>query len=377
MNYRLVHFLQCDFQTQAVFTSDLKLRSIGFLNIQIDGFIEAIQRGGAQRISLANMIDSELISARARSRTTIHGSAVEERRLTERILRTASDFSRKLGINILQNLPRSDHRNEKSRIVIAACIQLECNQAVGNLVRFTDEELDNAAKVLTGMVARRNFLLSLNEDEPAALVKGSLWLLACATEMHNEYANWVTDHLVPPKLAQLLPILRQRGFLREQIRNVLTNFEPPERLVLFSKRVEAVYRAFRRKIGGAVGKRLQQTLSSALAMPSRLLWIEIKWKLVDAYLEIRNTLEAVFMEFLDLIQIGASKILTTSNDLQTSKESANSIIHDLERMQSSLKLVEPIVYPEDLDLQANHATLCQNLETFSTDIKRQKDVFQA
>ena len=375
VNNRLVHFLQCDFQSQALFTRELKLRSTGFLNVQIDGYIEAIQRGGAQRISVANMIESELISSRAERGTTIYRSAVEETRLSEKVLRTASEFARKLGINILQSLPSSDHRNEKSRIVIAACIQLECDRAVAKLVHFTDEELDNAVKVLSGMVARRNFLLSLNEDEPAALVNANLWLLARATQMHNEYANWVTVHLLPPRLAEILPVLRQRGFLREHMRNILTNFEPPERLVSFSQRVEAVYRIWRRKIGGPVGKRLHLTLLSALALPSRLLWVEIEWKFIDANLSIRNALEAVFMDFLDLIQIGASKIVTF-NDPQTSQESANSIIHDLERMQNSLKRIEPLLFPEDLDQQA-YQTISRNLERISADIKRQKNIFQA
>lgn len=370
---RLVHFFRCDSQGRAVLTSGLKLRSIASLNIQLDGYIEAIQQRGPQRISVADMIASELESSRVELGTNVFSAAIEERRLLERILRTASDFARNLGIRILQNWSTSE-RFEQFRIVIAACLELECDRAVTNLVRFTDEELHIAVNVLSGMVARRNFLLSLNEDEPAALVKASHWISARALLLHGEYANWVTNHLFPQQFFQLLPILRQRGFLREHIRNILTNFEPPQRLVWFSKQVEAVYRTFRRKIGGPVGKRLHQTLSSALALPSKLLWFEIKWNVVDANPGIRYALEAVFRNFFELIHIGTAKILTL-NQAGKSEETAHTIINALERIQTSLRRIEPIAQPAELGQQAYHA-LSHSLEAFSADIKRQKEIFQ-
>lgn len=197
----------------------------------------------------------------------------------------------------------SRERNLKLRVLISECVQLRCyNSWVDIVDDLTDDQLNDVETVLSKLVARHNFLLSIGEDDASALVRADDFLIAVASE-DETYLSWIFEHI------------------SIELSNI------PERLIQLSKRATSVHRSCRRKIGGAVGGRLENILSACLDFPSNVLRLEIQWKIIDAEhsedLNFRNSLEAVFMDFLDWIEFAAHIVISHG-------EPASDIVNSLE-----------------------------------------------
>jgi hypothetical protein len=198
------------------------------------------------------------------------------------------------------------------RLVMAACVQLGFLYIRSDeLADSTDFQLNEIVMVLSGMVARRNFFLSLNEDNPTAIgpALGMLESLLRG-DGYSEYTEWVSENLII--IPELLPLLRKRGFLLENIRNIMSYFGYPERFVTISKKVE--YLANRSSRIGSMGNDLFYRLKNSIGFPERFLKIEIQLGLLflhgeddPAKVAFRNILEAVFRDYIDFLEIAARK----------------------------------------------------------------------
>ena len=95
--------------------------------------------------------------------------------------------------------------------------------------------------------------------------------------------------------------------------SILANFGLPDRFIYFLKRVHWVHRTYRRRIGGAVWKRLDKILRSALQFPDTLLCLEIRSRVIHVDLSnfgFRDSIEAIFNDMIELVEISAKQSLT-------------------------------------------------------------------
>lgn len=183
--------------------------------------------------------------------------------------------------------------------MIAACTEVREDI----LDSLTYDQVNDLGKVLPKFVSRRNELLSLNVDQRALLVSADYILMAVASQ-DEQYQSRVTEHLFVDHWEILRTLDHKQGVLNEHIiQHILTYLDLPERLIFISKRAAFVYRAYRRKIGGTIGDRLNGILSACLDFPKNLLRLETLWELYDVEnaddLNFRYVLEAVFMDLLD------------------------------------------------------------------------------
>ena len=255
------------------YTEQLINRSIALLDIQIDLYIEIIQRG------------------------------------------ETFGFPPRMGVGIL--VDPSDwfsDTNKKIRAVLAACIELRCTEVRDDILdSLTYDQVNDLGKVLRKFVSRRNALLYLNVDQRAPLVSADYILMAVASQ-DEQYQSWVTEHLFVDHWEIFRTLDHQQGVLNEHIiQDILTYLDLPESLIFISKRAAFVYRTYRRKIGGVIGERLNGILSACLDFPRNLLRLEILWELYDVEnaddLNFRNLLEAVFMDLLDWVELAAANIV--------------------------------------------------------------------
>lgn len=229
------------------------------------------------------------------------------------VLRTTFEFARLFGVQISTNLREwSSERMEKFRLVISACIHLGCDADWSFLVDLPDSQLDRTVLVLSALISRR-------DDFGGGLVNAEYWMSALLDDKMWEYTRWVADHIIPVAVEEeLVPVLSQ-AFLTEHVGIILANFDLPDRLIVFSKGVQCVYRKYRRKIGGAVGKQLNEILRSALQFPYTLLYLEITWKVIQedsSNLGFRDSIEAIFNGIIEVVEKFAKKSLTVNHDVR-------------------------------------------------------------
>ena len=256
-------------------------------------------RFGEARIAVQEFITSELLWFRP---------------FDEKIdpLRISYEFSRLFGLKIpAYRSDWSSDRIRKFRLIIAASIQLGFEPYFDDRAGLTtDEKRDTVFSVLSRLVAMRESLLSLNEDDSAPLVDAEeCWLLG-GEYLSPGYIRWLMENLIP---VESLPVLR-RKFLAEHIQNILTNFGFPERLIALSKRVGSVYRAYRRRFAEAVGDQFIFIFRSMRLLPGKLLKFEIKAGIVHVEdpekLAFRDCLEAVIMDCVSFIEVASLKLLS-------------------------------------------------------------------
>lgn len=138
----------------------------------------------------------------------------------------------------------------------------------------------------------------------------------------KESTRYITDHIITREV-ELVPVLCQ-NFLNEHVGGILAYYGCfPDRLIVFSKRVEYLYSTYRRRNdpGGSgllarmnAGYRFKSLLRAALNLPHTILQIEIKWEVIhvdSSNLGFRDLLEAVFNNMIDIVEIAAEKSLTT------------------------------------------------------------------
>ena len=301
----LVDLLGRDRQGLPKYSDQTKALSISFLELQVDGYIEAIHIGNASRVSVCEFLREEICQADWQS------YSVEDSNFGNTLRRTF-EFASRFGVRtLLYRLDLFRDRTQNFRIVIAACLQMHCELFWNYLADFTDEQLNSLVQVLCKLVNRRNFVLSLNEDEPAASLTSARDFIDNVFWEKVVHTSWISEHLFDP--SEFSRVLGRCGFLGENIKNILSYFEFPERLILFSKRFDSLYRKLRRKIGGTKGKRLHDMLSHCIGFPSELLHLEINCGFVDSVdpeeLARRDSLEAVFSDFLDLFEVSGDIIL--------------------------------------------------------------------
>jgi hypothetical protein len=288
-------------------TDELIERSIAFLDTQVDCYMEIIQRGDA-RISVAHDIMCEISDDRWRRN-------FDEESILRKQLRTTFEFAEWFGVKIFNRtcLSRFCERFQKLQIVISACIELRCFKSWIDLEDIEEDQIQKIETVLCRMVAiRRNSLFSSNEvDETAAeLVRADDFLSHAIYEPAGAYTSWVTEHLFVVHFESFRALIHQRGVPSELVENILKYLELPERLASFTKKVDSLYRALRRKTGGPIGERLGDILELTIELPRRLLLIEIEWEVIEAedpkQLAYRDNLEALYMDFVDLVQISGN-----------------------------------------------------------------------
>lgn len=396
-----------------IFTPEFKqARLVTLLELQVDGYIEAIQRGEA-RISVSEIIIYELARAGHRPHPALDGRFLDlkrevwcdysdfmtselflndwedrktlENRFAYSLLRSTFAFADRFGVNILTK-PIDDWETSKMknfRILIAASIQLGFtwnpwdDWKWGELAQSLDCNLNHRVlPILYKMVASRNFLKSLNEDEPAPMLFSSAqgWLESLMNGCEEKFNSWVTGNVVP---IEFFSILRERGLPSEHIRNILRFFDStPERLEFWPRRVEGLYRTYRRRIAGPVGASLRKDLYTTMHYRNLLLRIEIEWGLLHAdddppdLLTCRNLLETVFREALDLLDIGLKKVLLTVRQKAMSQD------------ESTLDTLRGILYSLfALDPRRNQSTRIDrhidDLASLSSEIKRAKQTIIA
>jgi hypothetical protein len=329
--------------SQPLFDQEMKSRLISFLENQVDCYIEAILRGDA-RISIADSLTYEVSRSQRRPKPSMDGRFHDSNpheyhyrifsggyifldcfgfemtagRFEHELLRVTFHFANQFGVRILQNRMQTE-RIRNFRLLIAACMQLGCawnalNQGMWRgIADLPDSKLEQMVLVLSRMVARRNFLLSINEDETASFFTAEDWMDSfrlgerpygdhTGLVVFEIFAKYVSDHLIPP--LGFVPGLRRLGLLAENIQEMMTNFDIPHRLVALVDRVKSFPRKYRRIAGGPfhVGVSPMQLLQN-------LFRIEIFWGLMDAEtpnLACRNEVETLFMDAIELLEISMS-----------------------------------------------------------------------
>ena len=303
VDLRLANLLNRDDQGNP--NEEVIMREISWVNILIEGFIEAIQRGEA-RISAAELLVSEISKAKFRGPNVLEGRHMEE------VVETSFQFASRLNVRLMANRPQyNSERIANLRLIMAACLQLRCDSAlVVRTVHVADAaQLSNIVAIVSRMVARRNFYLSLNQDELVPVIPIENYLhISASLAADTPYTSWVAERLAP------LELLRRRGFLGEQVREIITHsLEFPNRLMVLANRVAFVCGTTRRKIGGTEGEIYHRILSRLLRIPGAALQLEVSWGvLVDeavdpADLVVRHSLETVFMDLIDLVGIVGRK----------------------------------------------------------------------
>ena len=335
----LVDLLDRTPQGQPKFSQDIKARAISFLDIMVGGFIKAIQIG-EDLMSVKAVITTELLWPRP------FDVQIDP-------LRISFEFASRLGVKILANRPDwSSERIKKSRLISAAGIQLGFEPNWDELTQLTDEQLDALAMLLSRLVARREVLLSLKDDDSAPLVDAE----DCVARFYIfgiSYIRWVTDQLIP---VEVVPVLRQELF-DENIHNIFTNFGFPERLVFFSKRVGSVHRAYRRKFQSCLFSDIVWPIRK---LPSDLLMFEIKAGIVHVddpeKLALRDFLEAICMDYVNFIDLAANKLLSVPAGV-IHRKVFNNIFHSLEEFLTfCLRHLEFGTFPGSLDEIRRNAT---------------------
>jgi hypothetical protein len=368
--------------SQPLFDPGMKSRLIFFLEIQVDGYIEAILRGDA-RISIADSLTYEVSRSQRRPEPSMDGRFLDadpygyiERMMSDdtgtdcfglemksgrcehEFLRVAFHFANQFGVRILPNHMQTQ-RQANFRILIAACIQLGCawdafdDSLWRDIADLPDSKLEQMVLVLSRMVDKRNFLLSINEDDTGPFFTAEDWIgsyvlgetPSAVQTGHVRFAEYVSDYLLPP--LELVPRLRQLGFLTENIRQIMTNFDVPQRLVAVADRLNPIARKYARTArGGSLC--LMQLLGN-------LLRIEIFWGFLETpNVASRNALETLFMDAIDLLEISKSD--------------------DTMRIVLSLIKLDPREYMLN-HAEADVAQFVAKLATISNEIKREKQNF--
>jgi hypothetical protein len=371
----------------------MKSRLISFLEIQVDGYIEAILRGDA-RISIADSLTYEVSRSQRRPKPSIDGRfhdvdphgyierimsentlsdclgfEMKAGRFEHELLRVSFHFSYQFGVTILQNRMKTE-RTVYFRLLIAACIQLGCpfDASYDRMWRYIPhlpaDKLEEMVFVLARMVARRYFLLSINEDETALFFTAEDWIGSFVQDESQYavqtgqvlFAKYVSDHFLPP--LDFVPRLLRSGFLAEDIRQLMTNFDIPHRLVAVAGRVRSLSRKYRRIAGGPFHGGL-----SPMQLLHNLFRIEIFWGLMDAgtrHVACRDALETLFMDAIELLEISVSdntmRIVLYFNQLEDPRMSATN----------------PVILTE-----TDFARFAAKIATISTEIKRVKQTLLA
>ena len=211
------------------------------------------------------------------------------------------------------------------------------------------------------MVDRRNFLLSINEDEEASFFTAEDWMDSfvqdeapySAQTGQVLFAKYVSDHFLPP--LGFVPQLRQLGFLAENIRQIMTYFDIPQRLVALADRTKALSRKHRRIAGGLFHGGL-----SPMQFLHYLFRIEIFWGgLMDGEtrrnVACRDPLETLFMNTIELSEISGSDNI-------------------MREVLSRIQLAPNSVF---FCTETDFARFAANVATISTEIKRAKQTLLA
>ena len=335
----LVDLLDRTPQGQPKFSKDIKARAIAFLDIMVDGFIKAIQVG------------EDLMSVKAVITTELLWPPPFDVEIDP--VRISYEFASRFGMRILTNRPDwSSGRIKKSRLISAAGIQLGFEPNWDELAQLTDDQLVALALLLSRLVARREVLLSLKDDDSAPLVDAE----DCVDRFDRYgfgYIRWVTDQLIP---VEVLPALRQALF-DENIHNIFSNFGFPERLVFFSKRVGSVHGAYRRKFACGI---FSDIVWEIRKLPSDLLRFEIKAGIVHVddpeKLAFRDFLETLFMDYVNFIDMAANTLLSVPAGVINGNV-LNNIFHSLkEFLPICLRHLEFGTFPGSLDEIRRNAT---------------------
>lgn len=175
---------------------------------------------------------------------------------------------------------------KKFHLVFSACPQLE-DDAWERPAECPDWKLDKSLFVLSAIISTRN--------ELGGLVDAEYWMRAFLNDQMMEYTRYIADHIIQCRV-QLVPVL-SRDFLDEHVGSILAYLGCfPERLIVFSKRVEYVHRTcgvFRHDL---------------LHLPHTLLQIEIQREVIhvdSSNLGFRDSLEAFFNDMIDVVEIVA------------------------------------------------------------------------
>ena len=381
--------------SQPLFDPEMKSRLISFLETQVDGYIEAILRGDS-RISIADSLTYEVSRSQRRPDPSMDGRfhdvdphgyierimsdemnthfsdsfglEMKAGRFEHELLRVTFHFADQFGIRILQNRMQTE-RITNFRLLIAACMQLGCAWDASNdwmwrdISDLPDSKLEQMVLVLSRMVARRNFLLSINEDETALFFTAEDWI---GSFVQGEapyavqtgqvlFAKYVSDHLIPP--LEFVPRLRQLGVLAENIRQMMTNFDIPQRLVALADRMKSLSRKHRRIGGGPFHGGLSPT-----QLLHNLFRIELFWGFMDAEtpnLACRNALETLFMDAIELLEISVS-------------DNTMRIVLSLIQLDPRQSEPNPVILTE-----TDFARFATKVATISTEIKREKQTLLA
>jgi hypothetical protein len=321
VNRSFVNFLRCSLEGKPVFPEKIKSRLIVLLELQVDGYIEAILRENAPT-SISDLLTSDLcLSPPFRDarynyisptcRRTEWVSEVKAGGFEHELFRIACKFANQLGIDVLANLQES-RRIKNFRLLIAACIQLQCawNPMNDDMWRgMTDSanpKLEHMVLVLSRMVGRRNILLLNNHDETSLFFTAEDWISSFnkietthgLRTGQTLFVNWVEHHFLPHKFVRQL---REVGFNTERIRRTMNKFKIPERLVVLAERLKSVSRKYWRIAGGPFHGFL-----SPMDLLHNLFRIEIFWGFMDdqtPHWALRDALETLFSGAIDLLEM--------------------------------------------------------------------------
>ena len=322
MDRHLIYYLRPEFNHE-----DVRAILTSFLEIQVDGLIAAIQVGEA-RISVSHFLNTSNL-------TTPYWEISKSEAIWGRILHITYEFARRFGVAILAIHHRPEWQTERIanfRLVVAACLQLGCTDVWESVASSTDIQLVEIVSVLHRIVERRNFLLSLNEDDPAASVIAEEWIRSFLSDDTVYAAEWISEKLIIP--SQFRPLLRQVGFLREIMGNVLTYFELPDRLGILFRKFASVRRRLGRSLtlqGDPRGTAAVDAIKlSDFDVRGILLRIELKRGVVD-----ENS--SVLIEIIDMLDMAANQLLRNL----LSAEKASNFIKALKDLHLPLVFSDP------------------------------------
>lgn len=262
------------------------------LEAQINAFIHVIGNG-QNLILVADLIDTEI--ARTDWQTSI--STYEAM-----VLRTAFEFLQNFEYPILSANPElllsiwSPERIAYFRRLLALFVQFRLDPlAWAGLAALSEEKIVRVVSVLSSMVERRHYYIMENTE----LMIAQDWLKASLND-ETIYSDWIEKNLFA-----LDPV-----GLKFQV-------SPPWAQVAL--KAQSLYSTYRRRIAGTPGELALEVLRDALRLPSKLARIEIELRLVrDSSKTVsaaRDSLEAAFRNYLDLLELTIEKKSTENNDI--------------------------------------------------------------
>jgi hypothetical protein len=129
-------------------------------------------------------------------------------------------------------------------------------------------------------------------------------------------------------------------------------------------KAQSLYSTYRRRIAGAPGELALEILRDALRLPSKLARIEIELGLVrdstKTVPDARDSLEAAFLNYLNLLELTIEKISTARNDIDFLDS-----LDVLPELSITLNLLEPSnMFSEVSALHARITNAKQSLNEF-------------